>query len=44
MLYNFENPPQQLQFQNIAPSQIIEIIKQFENKTSPDLDDMSVAI
>jgi hypothetical protein len=41
---NLDNPPPNLEFSNIGQSQIIEIIKQFDNKTSPDLDGISVAL
>ncbi len=41
---NLANTPPNLEFHNIGPSQIIDIIKQFDNKTSPDLDGLSTAL
>jgi hypothetical protein len=41
---NFANPPPNLEFHNIGPSQVVDIIKQFDNKTSPDLDGLSIAL
>ncbi len=41
---NLVNTPPKLEFHNIGPSQVVKIIKQFDNKTSPDLDGLSIAL